>query len=169
MCSSYIYICSIYLAGLCCPWIFLCIWIPSDVKVQSSYIHASCCEKQNKIKLLISAQSTCQRQFPSPTHSDIKLVTFSPTVQSPPFQVCEVFLIFLFLVYCVASRHCLHVFPENLSVCSLYFSIISLLPSVFQYVYFSLPFYFIFSQPFPLPFLSLNFSPAVPKIFSPPL
>lgn len=33
---------------------------------------------------------------------------------------------------------------ENLSVCSLYFCIISLLPSVFQYVYFFLPFLFHF-------------------------
>lgn len=94
------------LAGLCCPRIFLYIWIPSDMKVQGSFIHASCCEKQNKIKLLISAQSTCQRQFPSPTHSDIKLVTFSPTVQSPPFQVCEGFFYFYFFYfYFIALPH----------------------------------------------------------------
>lgn len=40
--------------------------------------------------------------------------------------------------------------PENLSVCSRYFCIISLLPSVFQYVYF-----------FPSPFL-FHFLPASP-------
>lgn len=46
--------------------------------------------------------------------------------------------------------------PENLSVCSRYFCIISLLPSVFQYVYF-----------FPLPFL-FHFLPASPFLAPPP-
>lgn len=60
-------------------------------------------------------------------------------------------------------------FHKNLSVCSLYFSIISLLPSVFQYVYFSLLF-ISFSPDLSLSCsLSLNFSLTVLKIFSPPL
>lgn len=60
---------------------------------------------------------------------------------------------------------------ENLSVCSLYFSIISLLPSVFLYVDFSLLF-ISFSADLSLSHslsLSLNFSLTVPKSFSLPL
>lgn len=58
---------------------------------------------------------------------------------------------------------------ENLSVCSLYFSIISLLPSVFQYVYFSLLF-ISFSPDLSLSHsLALDFCFTVLKIFSPPL
>lgn len=46
-------------------------------------------------------------QSPSPTPPDMKMVTFTPMLHSPLPQVCE----FLFLVYCVASRQSLHVFP----------------------------------------------------------
>lgn len=35
------------------------------------------------------------------------MVTFTPTLPSPPPQICE----FLFLVYCFASHQSLHVFP----------------------------------------------------------
>lgn len=66
-----------------------------------------------KKEMLNSAKFTCQRQFPSPTHSDIKMVTFSPTLQSPPSQVCDGFFLLLFLVYCVASRQCFYVFPRK--------------------------------------------------------
>lgn len=73
---------------------------PSTLKAQRPFICASCCEKKkknNNKKLLNSAKSTCQRQFPSPTNSDIKMVTFSPTLQSSPSQVCEFFIYFFFI------------------------------------------------------------------------
>lgn len=97
-----------------------------------------------------------------------------PTPHSPPPQVGE----FLFLVYCVASRQSLHVFPwKPFCLLSIFLHYLPL-PSAFQYVYFSPPFYFIFSLPpflcisrcIPLPSaLSLYFSVTTVKNFSPPL
>lgn len=76
---------------------------------------------------------------------------------------------FLFLVYCVASHQCLHVFPWK-PFCLL---------SIFQhYLPFALcfsiclffsPFLFHFLPTYPSPILALNLSLTVPKVFSPPL
>lgn len=112
-------------------------------------------KKKNKTKLLNSAKSTCQRQFPSPTHSDIKMVTFSPTLQSPPSQVCEGFFFFDFSFIALPHASASMFSLENLSVCSLYFSIISLLPSVF-YTSIFLSFLFHFLPTYPSPILSLS-------------
>lgn len=60
---------------------------------------------------------------------------------------------FLFLVYCVASRQSLHVFPwKPFCLLSIFLHYLPL-PSAFQYVYFPPPFDFIFSHP---PFLCIS-------------
>lgn len=102
-------------------------------------------------KLLNPTESGRQVQFPSPTHPDMEMVTFTPTLHSPPLQVWE----FLFLVYCVASRQSLHVFPRKPFCLLSTFLHYLPLPSAFQYVYFSPRFYLIFSLP---PFLCISLS-----------
>lgn len=100
-------------------------------------------------------------QSPSPTPSDMKMVTFSPTLHSPPPQVCE----FLFLVYCIAARQSLHVFPWKpfclLSI-FLHYLLFALCFSICLFS--SHPFLFHFLPPlslhlplYPSPILSLNF------------
>lgn len=71
--------------------------------------------------MLNSAKSTCQRQFPSPTHSDIKMVTFSPPLQSSPSQVCE-FFIFSLLRCLTPMPPC---FPLKTFLFALYISALS--------------------------------------------
>ncbi len=104
-------------------------------------------------KLLNPTESSRQVQFPSPTPPDMEMVTFTPTLHSPPPppQVRE----FLFLVYCVASRQSLCVFPwKPFCLLSIFLHYLPL-PPAFQYVYFLTP--FISFSPF-LPFFA---SPAV--------
>lgn len=150
------------------PYKTECIWFPfkynSPVSLSILFLALR--------KLLNPTESSRQVQFPSPPLPDMEMVTFTPMLPSPPPQVWE----FLFLVYCVASRQSLHVFPwKPFCLLSIFLHYLPL-PSAFQYVFFSPPSYFIFSlTPSPVfasPALSLSplyFSFTAVKNFSPPL
>lgn len=130
-----------------------------------------------KTKLLNPTESGRQVQFPSPTPPDMEMVTFTPTLPSPPPQVWE----FLFLVYCVASRQSLHVFPwKPFCLLSIFLHYLPL--HCFSICLFSSPFLFHFLPPSLSPAspavslshprslaLSLCFSFPTVKNFSPPL
>lgn len=152
-------------------------WIPSTVKAHCPFLNVSCCrkkkkKKKKKTKLLNSAKSTCQRQFPSPTHSDIKMVTFSPTLQSPPSQVCEVFFLFIFFIF--RLLRCLTpmppCFPLKTFLFALYISPLSPFCPLFFNMSIFLSLFISFSPSLSLSHsLPLNFSLTLLKIFSPPL
>lgn len=81
-----------------------CIWFPLTIKAWCPFISFFPAVKKRTAE---SCRIQPANTIPSPTPPDIKMVTFTPTLPSPPPQICE----FLFLVYCFASHQSLHVFP----------------------------------------------------------
>lgn len=128
------------------------------MKAQCPFIHAYLLwrKKQNQTKLLNSAKSTCQRQFPSPTHSDIKMVTFSPTLQSllPRFVRVFFFIIIFSLLRCLTPvPPC---FPSKTFLFAFYISALSSFCPLFFNMSIFLSFLFHFLSTYPSPILSLS-------------
>lgn len=67
--------------------------------------------KRAQTKVLNPAESSRQMQSPSPAPPDMNTLTFTLLPSPPPPSHLPVFLFFVFLVYCVASRQSLHVSP----------------------------------------------------------
>lgn len=132
------------------PYKTECIWLPWNKTARCPPLSFFLALKKKKEKLLNPTESSRQMQFPSPTppwHGDGDIYPHAPLSSSSGLGV------FLFLVYCVASRQSLHVFPwKPFCLLSIFLHYLPL-PSAFQYVYFPPPFDFIFSHP---PFLCIS-------------
>lgn len=125
----------------------------------SLHIPLSCFGKQKKNKkpkLLNPSESSRQMQSPSPTPPDMKTVTFTPALRSPPPQICEFFI--FGLLRCLTSKP--PCFPLKTFLFALYISALSpFCPLFFNMSIFSCLFYFIFSLP---PFARICRSPSRP-------
>lgn len=97
--------------------------------------------KNQKKKLLNPAESSRQMQSPSPTPPDMKTVTFTPALRSPPPQICEFFI--FGLLRCLTSKP--PCFPLKTFLFALYISALSpFCPLFFNMSIFFLPFLFHF-------------------------
>lgn len=140
-------------------------------KAQCPFIHSSCCgqnkTKQNKKNKKNNNKQNCwilqnppvKDNSPSPIHSDIKMVTFSPTLQlqSPPSQVCEGFF---FYYYYFSLLRCLTpvppCFPSKTFLFAPYISALSPVCPLFFNMSIFLSFLFHFLPTYPSPILSLS-------------
>lgn len=114
---------------------------PSDTAARPFSLSSPCLEKKCWIPKSPAVKYNSLHQ-----HSLTRRRTFTPNLSSPPLQIWE----FLFLDYCVGLRQSLHVFPWKPFCLLLIFLHYLPVPSAFQYVFFSLPFFILFSPSLPL-------------------